>query len=199
MNSRKVQFDVIQYATERICMILDNIEELPIGNAKPNKFEKYPRELIAFLEYFNCEIEPAMTEWKNRIARMIKGRDIKKRLSIEQENKILMEIDKLKIYLESKKINKNDLRHWKASLLARIMNTMSNSWVFANKYANKHSENENAFKKDFINANFDVEMRDYALEELGVPENNLEKTMKLAKEHLNNRIFYYKNFKKEDK
>lgn len=185
-------------------MILDEIEEFPIRreeirNAKPNKLEKYPRELLAYLEYFNCEIGPAMTEWKNKIARLIKGRDPNKkiRLSIEQENKILNEIDKLKLFLESKKIDKNDLRHWKASLLGRIMNVMSNSWVLADKYANKHSGDIDAFEQQVIDDNFNNEMKNFALEELGIPESSLEKSLELAKEHLKNRIQYYKNFKKE--
>lgn len=190
-----------QYATERISMILDKIGEFPIGkmdisNAKPNKFEKLPRELIAYLELYN-KVEPAMAAWKSKIERIVRGRKKEEyRLSLKQMNTIENEIDKLEDFLLTADPNKDDLRHWKASLLGRIMNVMANSWMLAQKYAERHVGEADAFEEERIKNGFSIEMHTYALE-LGVSDSRLQKTLDIAEEHLMNRLAYYKSFKKE--
>ena len=127
----------------RLFCALDHLGLLPLWlGAKPNEFEKYPRQLFGSIQRYS-DVEAGFREWESRVLRDTPYRKEEFYPELETVRQWLME----HAALFSSKPN---LQHLRTSLYARVFQYLYPRRVLVNAYCKQHHGNLDALDQEFV-------------------------------------------------
>jgi len=139
----KVDREELDEFCPRLFRVLDHLGLLPLYlGAKPNEFEKYPRQLFGSIQRYG-DVEASFREWEGRVLRDAPYR----------KEEFYPELETLRQWMMEHAVvfgNKVNMQHLRTSLYARVFQYLYPRRVLVNAYCKQHQGNPGALEPEFV-------------------------------------------------